>query len=1070
MIEYLNEINRKYDLSIGNYCFSPILQSSIALSLEYVASIENAHNREPFHICFPEKEYSSLWLSIALLKNFFHKDYDFKSQNRIEELGLERNDKIELFGCVVLYDGMDEDKKVWIKFKDDNVRLCLMNCYIPYINKTNRQALNTHGKFKLKRKELILQRNAISKIIVPKDDILINQQILISKVVVVAGRGNTNKLLEKMKSTEVYNETLFNIFQVNKDLIIKPDLDDYKSCFDSKYSDKKNLFKEFFLASFEKVKNSLDEEFDKDFIGLKQDVDNDQFDDEHFLKKYDEFLENLERSDHQILFNLRDRHPGISTSLPGRLKAIIVNDIELLGNYAETIKGFINKKIPVIVVSDRNIGTKTLINFYDNCFSEHPNSLRINWNRKKISELQKRNSQLPVEGKDLDGVQDAITFLESANIHNNAKVGSTVLVVGGGAVAMDCARTALRLGSEEVHIVCLEPRSDCENERTLQEKTIVITEEMTLGKARAAGATLLLHTSVGPKRIVGTNGKVFGLEILKVKSVFDSQGSFNLTFHEGSESTLGADTIILAISEGFLDQQLWDSCKRYAEQQIEVEIFDGYPLDTILPEIQRLIFNLEGFEKLKKAYWKYFQHAAYGVKNDFANNHSIKLWAEQFKEEYVNVKNLLDTGVSDVISEGLRLINEYNENTKKPNETIPVFAQNYGDLDGHESLVPSCCALPKVENLSAQTYKILFTGFPLNEPRCKVLENSVCVYLIPEIKILAWPMEGDLAYQYLFRRLYGAYFTDYLNEDWGFSDDLLLANKQDFEDEIVSFLKKTGRTQISGSSSEEEEEIILTISTYKYNQYHSEDPTVGTYMVKCNIVDFDDDQFMFVPYKSKILAQVETSDGSVRFKRASFEELKVGYKIYEYKFNRTQRMGLLRRKLGSHEEFKNLYLWRDRLEFLHGEFKAKLEDELSAVMDHYGLDGNPSSANIQRWLYDEEMLSPEDDNLRIIFAAYAPYEEDLLHMLPEEIELENVELFVTKVRKAYKIINSFNIGLSFTIKKLIMDRLNKIEESNEKRFQINIQGFDLNIATATIIDLQKNDKLIDYHNTRKILV
>jgi hypothetical protein len=91
-------------------------------------------------------------------------------------------------------------------------------------------------------------------------------------------------------------------------------------------------------------------------------------------------------------------------------------------------------------------------------------------------------------------------------------------------------------------------------------------------------------------------------------------------------------------------------------------------------------------------------------------------------------------------------------------------------------------------------------------------------------------------------------------------------------------------------------------------------------------------------------------------------------------------------------------------------------------------------------------------------------------MLPEEIELENVELFVTKVRKAYKIINSFNIGLSFTIKKLIMDRLNKIEESNEKRFQINIQGFDLNIATATIIDLQKNDKLIDYHNTRKILV
>jgi len=1064
MIEYLNKINRKYDLNIGNYCFSPILQSSIALSLEYVASIENAHNREPFHICFPEKEYSSLWLSIALLKNFFHKDYDFKSQNRIEELGLKSNDKIELFGCVVRYVGMDGDKRVWIKFKDDNLRLCLKTGSIPYINKTNRKALNTHGKFKSKRRELISQRNAISKIIIPKDDILINQQILISKVMVVAGRGNTNKLLEKMKSTEVHNESLFSAFQVNKDLIIKPDLDDYKSCFDSEHSDKKNHFKRLFLDSFERVKNLLDEEFDKDFIGLKQDVDNDQFDDEHFLKKYDEFLENLERSYHQILFNVRDRHPGISTSLPGRLKAIIVNDIELLGNYAETIKGFINKKIPVIVVSDRNIGSK---NFYDNFFSEHPNSLRINWNRKKISELQKRNSQLPVEGKDLDGVQDAITFLESANIHNNAKVGSTVLVIGGGAVAMDCAKTALRLGSEEAHIVCLESRSemstsDCENERTLQEKTIVITEEMTLGKARAAGATLLLHTSVGPKRIVGTNGKVLGLEILKVKSVFDSQGRFNLTFHEGSESTLGADTIILAISEGFLDQQMWDSCKRYAEQQIEVEIFEGHPLDTILPETRRLIFNLEGFEKLKKAYWKYFLHAAYGVKNDFANNHSIKLWTEQFEEEYVNVKNLLDAGVSDVISEGLRLINEYKENTKKLNETIPVFAENYGDLNGHELLVPSCCALPRIKNLSAQTYKILFTGHPLKEPRCKVLENSVCEYLIPEIKILAWPMEGDFVYKCLFGRLYGAYFTDYLNEAGGFSDDLLLTNKQDFEDEIVSFLKKTGRTQISGSSSDDEKDIILAISSYKYNQYHDEDPSAGTYMVKCNIVDFDDDQFMFVPHKSKVLTQIETSDGSVRFKRASFEELKVGYKIYEYKFNRTQRMGLLKRKLGSHEELKNLNLWRDYLEFLHGELKVKLEDELSAVMDHYGLDGNPSSANIQRWLHDEEMLSPEDDNLRIIFTAYAPYVED--------VELEDVELFVTKVRKAYKIINSFNIGLSHKIKKLIIDRLNKIEGSYEKRFQINIQGFDLNIATATVIDLQKNDKLINYHDTRKILV
>ncbi len=143
--------------------------------------------------------------------------------------------------------------------------------------------------------------------------------------------------------------------------------------------------------------------------------------------------------------------------------------------------------------------------------------------------------RLPIEGTDLDGVQDAISFLKSANCHDNAKVGNNVLVIGGGAVAMDCARTALRLGPKEVNIVCLEsrnemPTSDYEIEETLQEKAI-------------------LHASLGPKKIIGENGKVTGLETLKVKSVFDSQGRFNPSFHEGSTSVINADTIILAIGQ-----------------------------------------------------------------------------------------------------------------------------------------------------------------------------------------------------------------------------------------------------------------------------------------------------------------------------------------------------------------------------------------------------------------------------------------------------------------------------------------------------------------------------------------
>ena len=177
--------------------------------------------------------------------------------------------------------------------------------------------------------------------------------------------------------------------------------------------------------------------------------------------------------------------------------------------------------------------------------------------------------RLPIEGTDLDGVLNAITFLKSANCEGNAKVGNKVLVIGGGAVAMDCARTALRLGPKEVHIACLEsrkemPTSDYEIEETLQEKAI-------------------LHTSVGPKRILGKDGRVTGLETLKVKSVFDSQGRFNPSFYEGSESVLDADTIILAIGQA--------SDLSFLEGQEKIQVTRG---GTIVADSNTLSTDMPG--------------------------------------------------------------------------------------------------------------------------------------------------------------------------------------------------------------------------------------------------------------------------------------------------------------------------------------------------------------------------------------------------------------------------------------------------------------------------------------------
>ncbi|NOG41775.1 MAG: FAD-dependent oxidoreductase [Planctomycetes bacterium] len=142
---------------------------------------------------------------------------------------------------------------------------------------------------------------------------------------------------------------------------------------------------------------------------------------------------------------------------------------------------------------------------------------------------------LNIEGVQLEGVLKGVSFLNEVNTTGSAKIGKNVLVIGGGAVAMDCARTALRLRTDKVSVACLESRKE------------MPTTDFEIEEAVHEGVAL--YNSIGPKRILGKNGRVSGLETLKVKYVFDEQKRFNPAFYEGSESVIEADTIILAIGQ-----------------------------------------------------------------------------------------------------------------------------------------------------------------------------------------------------------------------------------------------------------------------------------------------------------------------------------------------------------------------------------------------------------------------------------------------------------------------------------------------------------------------------------------
>ena len=142
---------------------------------------------------------------------------------------------------------------------------------------------------------------------------------------------------------------------------------------------------------------------------------------------------------------------------------------------------------------------------------------------------------LKIEGIDSHGVLLGVDFLRDINLGRNISLGRRVIVIGGGNVAIDVARSALRIGPEDVHVVCLEAREEMPAHR------------WEIEEAEEEG--IVFHRRKGPKRVIQNQGKVRGLETIDVASVFDSEGRFNPTFIDGTERVLEGDTIIVAIGQ-----------------------------------------------------------------------------------------------------------------------------------------------------------------------------------------------------------------------------------------------------------------------------------------------------------------------------------------------------------------------------------------------------------------------------------------------------------------------------------------------------------------------------------------
>ncbi len=896
MKKLLIELNQKYDLKLGRKSFSPIMQLSIGLSMKYNEEVKRGFKR-PFHLNFPDKHNSALWLSVALLRNFFFHDYIYQSDNRLEQLNLKFGDTIKLFGANAKYIE-DGGKKFKVAFKDGGT-FHINNGLSNHIIKDDGK-LNKYAYYAKRKKKALSERNAISKLIEPKGDAFIEPRILTSKILIISGRGNAGKFAKKLKEESLFGIDFYELFNCGKNLIIKPSLEDYT--FLGKKEDPiiekkfKHRFKQFIEELYEEIPESR-----SDIDYLDELVDLDSFRTKEFKILFDSVVS--ECSPESKYHKIRDEYyPGIKEQLPENLKLVIINDITQLDTFEGVIQEFLNRGIPVLVVSNRYMDDKKALSFFKNYFKIHSNDLRISWNKNKISALS-----------------------------------------------------------------------------------------------------------------------------------------------------------IIPFEEHPLDYDLWKKCLKFSNQKISIETTEAHPVDELLINTQRAISKIEGQERLRTAYWTFFSPLIYSFKNGtnwYSYQDDLK---DMFLTVFEDVKPTLNENISSLFYKIFEKLDSHKDNFKVFDDQSFMFGQQI-DLNDTQITFP----IGDYNFVSAGEFcdtirQITFPGFPLNEPLHNNLLDAICDQVIEDVKILCWPKEGKLTYNYILNRLKAGYYTDNIPNEWDFPEKLILKDETDIQEQIdeMLFLDSSHKNEVVELTFETEEEILKTISEFKYSAYQNSHTGQSDSKVNCNIIDLQGNKFMFLPKTSTVLAKIETEGDRYEIKKVKFNELNPGDEIFQYELSRERLRELSKEADYQDNVFGILEFWKNSLRKSWAEEGCninKLLKRLGRINSDNKLGASPTYQNLRNWLFDDDMLSPDKDNLQMILFADSD---------PATINL------YSDINEASKKARSLSRKISSEIKKMIINKLNALDLSDKSHFEIDVFGSPMNIDFSKIKGLQKTDFEVEYQHTRK---
>lgn len=177
---------------------------------------------------------------------------------------------------------------------------------------------------------------------------------------------------------------------------------------------------------------------------------------------------------------------------------------------------------------------------------------------------------LGIEGENLEGVITGVEFLRNVSLNTAEKLSGKTVVIGGGNVAIDVARSSVRMGSDKTAMYCLESQSEMP----------ALPEEQEEAKAE----DVEINNSWGPKRIIGENGKVTGIEFMHCISVFDENGRFNPKFDENNTIIVECSNVLVSVGQAMNWGSLLNGSKMELTNRKTMAV-DGMTLETGEPDV-----------------------------------------------------------------------------------------------------------------------------------------------------------------------------------------------------------------------------------------------------------------------------------------------------------------------------------------------------------------------------------------------------------------------------------------------------------------------------------------------------